>query len=687
MPYIGNITQDFNVSNAMLDTDSVTSIKIVDGTIEGADIAANLDLSDNQKIRFGAGNDLQLYHGGTNSIIQNSTGDLYFKNTNNLFIQVNDTEAAIYARPNGAVELYHDNSKKFETTAIGVTISGDLKLPDGEELRLGNSNDIQFYHDGTHSYLENNTGNLRIRNNGTLKTAQFEVDQVDFNDSANTQVRVRINSDGLRLPQDNDKIQLGTGNDLQIYHDGTNSYIANATGGLRLSVAGGSNQVQINKGTVDEQIARFIADGAVELYYDNSKKLSTSSSGIQVEGSGILNGAGTNTTTLTLKNATDTTGTKLGHSSNSDRGFLQVTESGADFGIQVGGANTSNMRLELFGDSTTASRICLGTEEMITAAPNGAVELYYDNAKKVETHASGFKVTGACFVNDGSASGNRFSVGNGGDLKIYHTNPNSYIDDNSSALAISSQRIDLASDDGENMARFYKNAQVELYHNNIKRLQTRSGGGAQDGIVVYGNSSNVAINLFTDTSERGTVYANSSNMVGFLDSGGDWAIRHTNDSQTEFFIATNRKAAIDADGLKFGSDTAAANALDDYEEGTWTPAIGSGSTTISNPRYTKIGNLVHVHFYAQGFTDVSSTTPVSFSGLPYTSASDNIATGNPLIAKISFNENIVAYIGGSTTTVNFFDYGSGDYDHVRHNNINGTDTTHRIFIGITYRAA
>ena len=44
MPYIGNITQDFNVNNAMLDTDSVTSIKIVDGTIEGADIAANLDL-------------------------------------------------------------------------------------------------------------------------------------------------------------------------------------------------------------------------------------------------------------------------------------------------------------------------------------------------------------------------------------------------------------------------------------------------------------------------------------------------------------------------------------------------------------------------------------------------------------------------------------------------------------------
>ena len=105
---------------------TVTSAKIVDGTIVGTDLATNVDLVDDQKIRFGTGNDLAIYHGGTNSIIQNSTGDLYFKNTNNLFIQVNDTEAAIYARPNGAVELYHNDIKKFETTSAGATVTGTL---------------------------------------------------------------------------------------------------------------------------------------------------------------------------------------------------------------------------------------------------------------------------------------------------------------------------------------------------------------------------------------------------------------------------------------------------------------------------------------------------------------------------------------------------------------------------------
>ena len=110
MPYIGNITQDFNVSNAMLDTDSVTSIKIVDGTIEGADIAANLDLSDTQKIRFGASNDLEIYHDGTNSFIKNSTGYLNV-NANLLYLgnQANN-ETYILAQQNGSVNLYYDLS-------------------------------------------------------------------------------------------------------------------------------------------------------------------------------------------------------------------------------------------------------------------------------------------------------------------------------------------------------------------------------------------------------------------------------------------------------------------------------------------------------------------------------------------------------------------------------------------------
>ena len=61
---------------------------------------------------------------------------------------------------------------------------------------------------------------------------------------------------------------------------------------------------------------------------------------MQVEGSGIFNELG-NTTTLQLKNATDADGTKLGHSSNSNAGFIQVTESNAGFNLQVGGPTYS----------------------------------------------------------------------------------------------------------------------------------------------------------------------------------------------------------------------------------------------------------------------------------------------------------------------------------------------------------
>ena len=47
---------------------------IKDGTITGSDLATNVDLVDNQKLRLGTGNDLQIYHNGTNSFIDNITG-------------------------------------------------------------------------------------------------------------------------------------------------------------------------------------------------------------------------------------------------------------------------------------------------------------------------------------------------------------------------------------------------------------------------------------------------------------------------------------------------------------------------------------------------------------------------------------------------------------------------------------
>jgi hypothetical protein len=79
-------------------------------------------------------------------------------------------------------------------------------------------------------------------------------------------------------------------------------------------------------------------------------------------------------------------------------------------------------------------------------------------------------------------------------------------------------------------------------------------------------------------------------------------------------------------GILFGSDTAAANALDDYEEGTWTPQYtfatsGTATMVASSGTYTKIGRMVTVNFIATTSAVSSPTGAATITGLPFTSAS------------------------------------------------------------------
>ena len=78
-------------------------------------------------INLGIGSDLQIYHNGSNSFIDNSAGDLKIRGgTSDILIQPVNTEIALKAVPNGAVEIYHDNSKKLETASGGVTVTGTV---------------------------------------------------------------------------------------------------------------------------------------------------------------------------------------------------------------------------------------------------------------------------------------------------------------------------------------------------------------------------------------------------------------------------------------------------------------------------------------------------------------------------------------------------------------------------------
>jgi len=85
----------------------------------------NIDFADNDKAIFGTGSDLQIYHDGSKSVIQDSgTGDLQLASNAFRVNNVANTENMITADENGAVKLYHDNSKKFETTSNGVNVDG-----------------------------------------------------------------------------------------------------------------------------------------------------------------------------------------------------------------------------------------------------------------------------------------------------------------------------------------------------------------------------------------------------------------------------------------------------------------------------------------------------------------------------------------------------------------------------------
>ena len=218
--------------------------------------------------------------------------------------------------------------------------------------------------------------------------------------------------------------------------------------------------------------------------------------------------------------------------------------------------------------------------------------------------------------------------GDSNDLQIYH-NGNSIIENenNSCDLRILSDRIEL---NNQASTEFYltctANGAVELYYDNVKRISTNSG--SYNGAIIHGAAANTSIAMQTETTSRGYFYANNSDQIGLLDAGGNWAIRHENDSHTQFRIANATKARIDADGLKFGTDTAAANALDDYEEGTWTPILNNGGSFSSAShvgKYTKIGRVVHWVCQVAGTCSGTGSGTFTISGLPFTSL--NQATG------------------------------------------------------------
>ena len=250
--YYGDGSELTNVDATTLD--GIDSTSFLRSDVAAIKTSGNLTFNDLVRARFGTSDDLHIYHNGTDSYIsQEGEGILLIRNITNdedVIIQSDngsggDTDYFRADGSTGEAILYHYGSQKFATKANGIDVTGHTE-----------------------------TDTLNVSGISTF------TDNVSFGSTATF--------------GDDDRLRFGDGNDLQIYHDGNNSYIED-TGTGRLIIRGSSN-VDI-RDTLGNTHARFKEgtsnNSRVELYYDNSKKFETTGYGVTIAGGIHVSGVAT----------------------------------------------------------------------------------------------------------------------------------------------------------------------------------------------------------------------------------------------------------------------------------------------------------------------------------------------------------------------------------------------------------
>ena len=458
---------------------------------------------DNAKAIFGTNNDgLEIYHDGINSIIDDQgTGSLILFGSDIILQKHVDsgaaTEKMAHFAQGGAASLYFDyanhNTAKLATSASGVTIDGTASATtfsgSGASLTSLPSSALTGALpalDGsnlTNLVASVNSANELVLNDDTrLKLGTDDADRLELH-WKNSENRGYIDSDGfltitsypatpnsdvsislqhsgaprLDLYQagvkwhgdlycdNNSKLRIGSDSGtkgLEIYHNGTNTIIDDqGTGDLLVY---GSNIYFEKDGTTsgnEEYMAKFIADGAVELYHGDNinygKKLATTAIGISITGliqvSGTvdgrdlatdgtkLDGIASNANNYSLPTASASTlgGIKVGSNLSISSGVLnsnppdptatQINNAFPDNGNLILGSGTGDDTLKLYYGSSSGAYF-----GKITA--DSGVHLQYDGANRLETHSAGVKWIGDLNCDDQQY----IKLGDSADMTLRH---------------------------------------------------------------------------------------------------------------------------------------------------------------------------------------------------------------------------------------------------------------------------
>jgi len=513
--------------------------------------AGLVNVPDNGKFTAGASSDLSIYHNGNSYIQDTGTGNLVIVSDRVKITNALNTETQANFYENGACELFFDNDRKFRTVTSGAHVesaTGDTYLSVfAEEDNSSSDAVLRAYTNNNQAscYLmfgdsdDSHMGGLRYYNN---------VDKL-YVKAGDTQAWSWDGSGNFDNNSDSAKLRLGVNDDLQIYHDGTKNYLKSAAS-TNTEIWTDTFYVKSVTGS-GESIIKGSANGAVELYWDNAKKLETYQYGVTVTGNVQV-------------------GT---HAYWGDNGEA-IFGAGSDLKIKHDGSNswiTNSTGVLVLGSADFQVASVAGDEQMIRAYDDGGVEAYYDGVKRLETLNYGVRVTGQLVMAQDYIKLDdnvELRCGNGDDLKIYHNGTDSVIRANGPNNATYGQlviKVDVPDSSGSNNEATLKKASSGLV------LAFPSGGG-----------------IDFSASESGGVSTNGS-------------------------------------------------ILDDYEEGTfdvnYKTGAGGGNTlsaasyTTTGGFYTKIGRIVHIQIRLKCTSATTVGGQIVIEGLPFAGHSSNVVGG------------------------------------------------------------